>query len=529
MSGIVSGQDSLLQIGLAKTWGKPTGVKYRVPFTTESLKGTPNYKSVEALVGAKTDVDKNIMSMKADGGFTTYLTPDLAKFLFYCALGRELARVVDGSGQQKHSYVPIPSGECRNLPPMTVEVDRILERALYNTLKLNDWKLSAQQEDYVMFEVNGMAHSENLQSIILKGSAATWTAGTKIVTVPDGLISVDDEFNGRVGRAYLDCDNEVWFKVVDSAAATDGLTIDTYPTAGGVFPNITGWTVEVYDWSITKGILLSQLEYFRFVHGRVWLEGSIADLIVRGASGGMGKSGDFVYAVPVATDGRNVQLVVEARNEKYEPIVYRLKPLASALVHTGTLTFDDTPVAGGSEIPSIFSATNVFNSADWEIVEEMYDEITDFNVGGNNSIKDGKFGANGSMYQTELNPQKREFTFDCTMNFTKRYSELRKKKMLAGAKTKIRLEFITQINDIDGPQDTSVDSTGHPYRLVVTMPRCVHEDGIPNISGPDEPTVSAKFTALEIPGVQEAITVEIYDDVAADINGEETVRTDGLV
>lgn len=527
MSGIVSGQDSLLQIGLASTWGRPTGVKYRVPFTTESLKGTPNYKSVDALVGAKTDVDKNIMSMKADGGFSTYLTPDLAKFLFYCALGRELPRTVDGSGQQKHSYVPIPSGECRNLPPMTVEVDRILERALYNTLKVNDWKISAQQEDYVMFELNGMAHSENLQSIILKGAASAFAAG--VITVPDGLISVDDEFNGRVGRAYLDCDNEYWFKVTDSAAATDTLTVASYPDPLAVAPDITGWTVEVYDWSITKGILLSTLEYLRFVHGRVWLEGSISDLIVRGASGGMGKAGDTVFAVPTTVNGTTAPLVVEARNERYEPIVYRLKTLGTALVHTGTLTFDDAPLAGSAEIPSIFSAANVFNSAAWEIVEEMYDEITDFNVGGNNSIKDGKFGANGSMYQTELNPQKREYTFDCTMNFTKRYSELRKKKMLSGAKTKIRLEFITQINDIDGPQNTSVDSTGHPYRVVITMPRCVHEDGIPNISGPDEPTVSAKFTALEIPGVQEAITIDVYDDVAADIRGEETVRTDGLV
>lgn len=537
---ILSGQDSCLQIGLGQTWGGKKKAQIRVPFMSESFKGAPNYKASEALVGAKTTSYMAVMSKKATGGFRTYVTPDMIKLFLYAALGRELTRTTVG-GQQKHSYVPIPSGVCRNLPMLDAEVDRLLEKGLYSSFKINTWSLEANAEDFLYFECDGVAHSENLQSALVKTYCVSSAA--MVLTLPaDVLGSVGSAYVGKVVRLTdpATC-TEYLFKITShTIGASNAITLVTYPTAGGtaLSASMAGWVVEILDWDMTRKagntwtpqmLDLSVLEYFKFAHARLYIEGGSNDYVVSGATLRQGRAGDTVKGVPLARTGAagsTTQIIVEANDTDGYPCLYLYKGSAITRTTLTTLTFADAP-AGDGQIKSIRTAAGVLNSSDWALYEELYDEITSIKVNGSNGLKDGKFGANGSMYQVEVQPQGREFTVDASLSMSKRYSDLRRRKMELGAPVSIRLEFVTSINDVDGPLNTSVDSAGYPYKLVVTLPSCYLPDGIPNISGPDEPTVSVKFQAREVPNVFEAITVDVYDQVAADIAGSYQSRDDG--
>jgi hypothetical protein len=525
---IVSGQDTRVQIGLSPTWRTVKKAKYCLPYTNEGFKGTPNYKSMDALVGAKTKIRQSIMSFKADGSYKTYLTMDLFKILIYCALGRELARTTEG-GQQVHTYVPIPSGLCRVFPGLTVEIDRIFEKALYYNYKTDNWKLSGAAEDYVYFESDGPAFAENLQTVLLSSEVVDFASATKKITLQGGLISADDQYNGKVVRVYSGC-TEYKFIITDTALATNDITVDTYPTTGGVLPAddaLNGYMAEILDWDMTPGISISQLEALRFSHARLYIEGASAEYKVKGSTR-RGKATETVGGLPSTVDCKAVLLTVEALNSRGEPCVYQLKAQGTAKTPTsGVLTFNDT-ASTAAQIPSIIKADGSFNSAEWTLVTELYDEVNNFTLSGGNGHTQPKYGANGSLYPSEPTPQGRTFSLEATLDFTKRYSDLRKRKLLAGAPAKLQLIFLSTVEDIDGSVNTSVDSTGNPYKVVVNLPLCYHVDGIPNIGGADIPSVTAKFDVCEdIANGVEAIEVKVYDDVSADIYGEEVARIDG--
>ena len=528
---IMSGQDSRLQIGLADTWRVPTRTRQRLPYTMESFKGTPNYKESDALVGASATTSMAIMSYKADGGFTTYVTPELMKVLIFAALGYEAAPVGPVNDQYAHKFTPVPSGICSNLPSMTVEVDRLLEKALYLNYKMTDWKLSGKAEDYITFECSGPAFKEVLQNVLAKFVASGYNAGAPItVTAPAGVVVVDDEFNGRVARAQLECGEFLYFTVTDCVASTGVFTLT--PIWGTAAQNIDGWTVEVVDWEMAPNVPLSNQEYFRFAHAYLYMDDAEAPFTVLGTGGGV--DGDTAVDVPVGLTGdASHPIQVAAVDPSGVSRVY--KYTGAAITRTGTiLSFADAPGTTADHIQAIFNAAGKLH-ASWTVSEDTYDEVTDFTVGGDNAISDGRFGMNGSLFQSEVNPTKRSFSLDLTSRFTTRLSQLRKKRMMAGVPASLRIEMITKLADGPlGEQITSHDSNEHPYRVVIDIKKAYYVDGIPNISGPDEPTVSPKFTAAETPGVHKAIEVTVYDDKSTKVSGSggdwaPAVREDGYI
>jgi hypothetical protein len=517
---IISGQDTRLQIGLADTWKQATKTKQRVPYTTEGFKGTPNYKASDALVGASGITSMAIMSFTADGSFSTYVPVDLFKLLMFAALGTEANPVVAGS-QFKHLLTPISSGLCANLPSLTVEVDRILEKALYPNFKITDWKLSASAEDYAMLEVNGPAFKEDLQTVIFKCIGATVLAPGPTVTFvpPVGSITAGEVsagiYTGKIVRATLPNCGQVFYFKIDTY--TTGLITMTPMTAWGMagapstyVADLTGATMEILDWEMAPNVPMSSLEYLRFVHGYLYMDETVAPFKSLGT--GQGKAGDKVVDVPVPLTGaEGLEIRVSAYDLQGVPRVYKFigTPLTG---RAGTiLTFADSGTAPDA-IRSIFVGT-AFQSTHWVVDEVLYAEATEFTLSGDNKIATGQFGMNGSMYQSEVNPTSREFSIELSARFTQRLSELRRQRMMTGAPVSIKLILETRI--AEGPEGefySSVDSNGLPYKVVVTMKKCYYVDGIPNITGPDEPTVSPKFTCAETPGVHKAIEIEIYDD-----------------
>jgi len=539
---IISGQDSRLQIGLANTWRSPTRAMVRLPYTQEGFKGTPNYKEAEALVGASGTTSMAIMSFKADGSFTTYVTPDLAKILFYAALGYEYAQSgPDANGQYEHKFVPISAGACANLPSLTCEVDRLQEKGIYLNYKMTDWKLSGKAEDYIMFESSGPAFKEDIQSVLAQGIVMSNTATTRVVTLPAGVISADNEHVGRVARFRLECGEPVYGLITASAAVAHTITLaaSLWTLAFPVTLNeLQGYTCEILDWEMQPNIPISQLEYMRFVHGYLYMDKAVTPYKAlptgAGSEPNTGALGDTVVDVPLAVTGlAGHELYIEAVDPKLVTRVFKYVGVG-VITRTTLTTLTFSALTTDGMIPAItFDANGVLTGANWEIAEDMYDEVTEFTLSGDNKIGESQFGMNGSMFSSEVNPTSRSFSLDLSSRFTTKFSRLRRDRMMAGVPMSIRLEFITKLADGPlGEQDTSVDSTGHPYRIVVDMKKAYYIEGGANISGPDEPTISPKFTLAETPGVHKAIEVSIFDDVnskASTVTYAVLAREDGYV
>jgi len=523
---IISGQDSRFQIGLANTWRVPTRTKFRLPYTQEGFKASPNYKEAEALVGASGTTSMAIMSFKADGSFTTYLPPDLAKILFFAALGYEYAPTgPDANGQRAHKFVPISAGACQNLPSLTCEVDRLQEKALYLNYKMTDWKLSGKAEDYLMFETSGPAFKEDIQTVLNKFAVATPTVATVNVTVvpPVGAITAADvmanAFVGKVVRVVMpDCSKYYFTVVSHTISLLTMLPIAAWgfvDTPANYVTAITGGSIEILDWEMAPNTPASDLEYLRFVHGTLTMDDVDASYKVLGT--GMGKLTDTIVDVPLtATGAAGFPLIVSALDKNGARRSYKYIS-ATPVVRTTLTILTFSALTTDGMIPAIHDANGVLDATKWAISEEAYDEITEFTLSGDNKIGEAVFGMNGSMFGAEVNPTSRSFSLDISSRFTTRMSKLRLERMMTGHPCKITLEFQTKI--LDGPfgvQLTSVDSGGKPYRVVIEMKKAYMTEGGANISGPDEPTISPKFTLAETPtgaNAHKAVEITVYDDV----------------
>ena len=524
---IISGQDSRFQIGLANTWRVPTRTKFRLPYTQEGFKASPNYKEAEALVGASGTTSMAIMSFKADGSFTTYLPPDIAKVLFYAALGYEYAPTgPDANGQREHKFVPISAGACANLPGLTVEIDRLQEKALYLNYKMTDWKLSGKAEDYLMFESSGPAFKEDIQSVLATCIGATIVNATTNMTFvpPVGLITAADvtagTYVGKIVRATMPNCGPVYYFVVVSH--TISLVTMTPMTAWGMaaapstyVADLTGATLDFLDWEMAPNTPASDKEYLRFVHGTLTMDEVDAQYKVLGT--GMGKLGDTIVDVPLsATGAAGFPLVVSALDKNGVRRSYKYI-FATPVTRTSLTILTFSALTTDGMIPAIHDANGVLDATKWAISEESYDEITEFTLSGDNKISEAVFGMNGSMFGAEVNPTSRSFSLDISSRFTSRMSKMRLDRMMTGVPCNITLEFQTKI--LDGPfgvQVTSVDGVGKPYRVVIKMKKAYMTEGGANISGPDEPTISPKFTLAETPtgaNAHKAVEIYVYDDV----------------
>ncbi len=514
---IISGQDAVLQLGLADTWGTPRKTTMRIPMTSERFDMVPTLKAAEALVGAKTNVGFSVMSKKAMGGFDSYVTPDNIRMYMLGALGLEKAAVSDGS-QYKHEYNLIPSGTCRQLPQFTAEINRNVDKGLFSSFKMNSWKLSGAQEDFITFSCDGPGHSEVVQKVLAKGDVlATSTIASLKTTI--GLIT-NGLYAGAVGAMFKPddkCNTIIYFtcaafaagvSVITAVPGQDAARISAFPV--GV---VTDYDFEIYNWDMTPQLSLSELPYLTFLNGRAYLEAT--DGLYNAAS--TGQIGDFIYDIPTAAIGDAANpITVEAEDQYGEVRVFKYvgTPLTGRATTKLTMVAYNAGSLTPDEIQAIYSPTWAIDVTKWVEQEDVYEEITSFTLSGENNVTDGKFGMNGSPYQTELEPQARGISLQTSMRYNERVSQMRQRRMMDGKPLFIRLEFITSIEEMDGTVETYRDSTGEPFKMVVDLPKCYFNDGGGrNVSGPDEITISPTFTAAETLGAspQEAIKVTIWD------------------
>lgn len=156
-----AGRDAVLQMGIASTWGTKAAATKRIPFGSESLVYNENVGDPEVFTGAVFGSRMDIMSEHVSGGFEMVMTPDEVAFFLYLALGIEY-KVIPGSvgSTYKHYFVPVKSGGGMCLPMATIEVDRLIETVIYDTVKMNSLEISAEKESYLRATADFVGHDE---------------------------------------------------------------------------------------------------------------------------------------------------------------------------------------------------------------------------------------------------------------------------------------------------------------------------------------------------------------------------------
>jgi hypothetical protein len=489
MSGIITGQDSAIQLGLNSVpgstpgagagWGRASKASIRLPYTGETFKAAPEYKSSEALVGKKTTSRMDIMAVNCDGGFDTYITPDIASFLMYLILGKET--VSGSSSPYRHTFTPVPSGKMQSMPGFTAEVNRIMEIVRYPSNKVASAKLSCKPKDYLMLNIGSNGHSDE-KDVVLAKSLLTHGAGAGdgSTLVFGDIGGADDDYNGRY--VYVPSSGN-YYLISDFAFATGTCTV-VGATAADRAADVP---LEIRAVGMTPGLTVSEQPYYRFIDGILEIGPRVDAYAIGGTGAGVNLE---TMTVPVAVTGGPNHELYARQTFTTDGIAYTRvwKYIGAEITRsTGTIAFATTPT-GTDDCAVLPSATN----ATWELLETITSEITGVDIDINNNPKTDKFIMDGSAYQAEIQPQGREFKLSLSAIFTEAMANLRKDIYspldLVGRTMSVRLTF-------ESPEE--VGTTGEPHRLVIFAPFCYMPTADPNISGPDEPEISLDLTATE--------------------------------
>lgn len=166
--GIISGQDSKLEIGIGDTWGQTAEPTCALEFLSEDLKFIPVYKSEDALVGGKTTGRMDIVGKKVEGGISFLAKPVSIGYMLGAAFGTEAAVSATAGGDTTigdtafdHVFTPVAGGSSSDLPWFIAVVDRKVNTFGYKGLKIDTFDMSAEKQDYVRCTVSCVGYDED--------------------------------------------------------------------------------------------------------------------------------------------------------------------------------------------------------------------------------------------------------------------------------------------------------------------------------------------------------------------------------
>lgn len=165
---IVSGQGTSVQIGKESTWGTKATPTVALNFTSEDFRLIVDKAADDALIGATTDREMDIVKESVDWSLAVNAKPDNVGMLISAALGAEASPAAEtgSSGVYKHVITPVGIGASVSLPSLTAVVNRIIATKAYTGLKVNTLRISAKSGDYVRMELSGKGKAEDAGSSV---------------------------------------------------------------------------------------------------------------------------------------------------------------------------------------------------------------------------------------------------------------------------------------------------------------------------------------------------------------------------
>lgn len=131
------------------------------------------------------------------------------------------------------------------------------------------------------------------------------------------------------------------------------------------------------------------------------------------------------------------------------------------------------------------------------------DEAVSFSFNYSNNLENDLYVADGNLYMTEIDYQRRDITFDIETLYNTTTNTYRENNFKTGDKMSVKIEF-THPSEVD---------TGENYKLIIDMRNVVVVEAPNDISGPERLRIPYSFRALEV-GSDAAVTITVIDDLA---------------
>ena len=143
---LYTGAKSSLKLGVETAFGSQATLKYKIPFTSESLNYTLETIKSEALLGLRGTKSIAPGKIGASGSVSLEMYPSSIGVLFYLALGKAIANT-------DHTLIE-PIGVTEDLPSATIEVDHAGEKFLFLGQKVNSLTMTANVDSIASLSVD---------------------------------------------------------------------------------------------------------------------------------------------------------------------------------------------------------------------------------------------------------------------------------------------------------------------------------------------------------------------------------------
>ncbi len=143
---LYTGAKSSLKLGVETAFGSQATLKYKIPFTSESLNYTLETIKSEALLGLRGTKSIAPGKIGASGSVSLEMYPSSIGVLFYLALGKATQNV-------GHTLIE-PIGVTEDLPSATIEVDHAGEKFLFLGQKVNSLTMTANVDSIASLSVD---------------------------------------------------------------------------------------------------------------------------------------------------------------------------------------------------------------------------------------------------------------------------------------------------------------------------------------------------------------------------------------
>jgi len=168
---LYTGAKSSLKLGVETAFGSQANLKYKIPFTSESLNYTLETIKSEALLGLRGTKSIAPGKIGASGSVSLEMYPSSIGVLFYLALGKATA-----NANADHTLIE-PIGVQDDLPSATIEVSHAGVKFLFLGQKVNSLSMTANVDSIANMTVDFV------------GKKATTGAGTEETP----MVEIDDD------------------------------------------------------------------------------------------------------------------------------------------------------------------------------------------------------------------------------------------------------------------------------------------------------------------------------------------------
>jgi len=145
---LYTGAKSSLKLGVETAFGSQATLKYKIPFTSESLNYTLETIKSEALLGLRGTKSIAPGKIGASGSVDLEMYPSSIGVLFYLALGKAIA-----NANTDHTLIE-PIGVTEDLPSATIEVDHAGKKFLFLGQKVNSLTMTANVDSIASLSVD---------------------------------------------------------------------------------------------------------------------------------------------------------------------------------------------------------------------------------------------------------------------------------------------------------------------------------------------------------------------------------------